>query len=866
MKRPFYNAIYSLFHNPRHFVAAILYRVGGFLSDEVYLKWIYYFETGHKLDLKNPKRYNEKLQWIKLYDHNPLYTILADKYKVKEVVSNLIGEEHVAKCYGVWDRAEDIEWDKLPNQFVLKTTHDGGNNGVFIVKDKSEIDKRQLINAINKSLHRDVFLLGREWPYKDIPKRVFAEEYLEDATGELRDYKFFCFDGEVKYLFIATERQSGGEVKFNYFDADFNDLGIVQHHPMSDKKIDKPETFEEMKRVAAALSKGIPAIRVDLYEVNGKVYFGEYTFSHHGGFTNFHPDKWDFIWGDMIKVPFEKGKKECMIERDEKARAESKKLLDRKCIIRVIRKDDMLLPFLDMEGTNVPIRDLYDKYGEDCVHHMKGAYAFILYDSEKKQLFGAVDRMGCKTLYYYVNEQEFGYGTALLPLCEGKGFHIDEYGRQCYFAMQYIPAPHTIVKEVKKLRPGECFTYNLETGELRTRIYWDLYDNTSGFTAPNSYEEAVDTTERLLKRAIEEQVTQFGPSVKKGMLLSGGVDSSIVALYASQVTPGMECFSIGYNESKWDETEYARRVADRLGLKWNQIVCTPDDAVHIINGLQRWYDEPMGDASMIPTSFVCEQAAAKVDMAFGGDGGDEVFFGYPRYLRYAGYQKVFDLPRWVREIGATAADIAHMMRKAKSLRMKDVQELYMNRRPSNTAERFDALKIQQSIEQCSYLYAHRDIRRCFNDFDIKTLMCFAYNVKLDRAAMRAGLGISTPLLDNQLVEYSRLLPIEYCYTPEMGQKRILRELLYRKIPREVFERNKKGFGVPIGEWMRNGVLKDYLVDMLNKETVKLLSDYDGEELLRIRDRHIAGIEDQTTLMWLCVNYIAWVRLFNDLTT
>lgn len=303
MKRPLYNAIYSLIHNPKHFLAAVLYRICGCLSDETYLRWIYYLETGNKLDLKDPKRYNEKLQWIKLFDHNPLYTELADKYAVKKIVSEKVGDEYVAKCLGVWDRAEDIDWDSLPSKFVLKTTHDGGNNGVFIVRDKLQIDKPQMIRRINASLHRDTFKLGREWPYKDILRRVFAEEYLEDANGELRDYKFFCFDGKVKYLFIATERQSGGEVKFNYFDADFNDLGIVQQHPLSDKPIAKPNVFEKMKEVAAKLSEGIPAVRVDLYEVNGKVYFGEYTFFHHGGFVPFHPDEWDFVWGNDIVLP-----------------------------------------------------------------------------------------------------------------------------------------------------------------------------------------------------------------------------------------------------------------------------------------------------------------------------------------------------------------------------------------------------------------------------------------------------------------------------------------------------------------------------------------------------------------------------------
>lgn len=303
MKRPVYNAFHSLIHNPKHFIAALIYRFGGCLPDKTYLRCIYYLECGHQLNLDNPERYNEKLQWLKLYYRDPLWTTMADKYRVKELVRKQVGSEYVVPCLGVWNRAEDIEWDSLPNQFVLKTNHDSGNNGVFICRDQSKLDRAKWTKRINASLKRDTSIPGREWPYRDVKRCVFAEEYLEDATGELRDYKFFCFDGVVKYLFIATERQSGGEVKFNYFDADFNDLGIVQHHPMSEKKIEKPKMFEQMKELAAKLSKGLPEVRVDLYEVNGKIYFGEYTFFHHGGVVPFHPDNWDFIWGENIVLP-----------------------------------------------------------------------------------------------------------------------------------------------------------------------------------------------------------------------------------------------------------------------------------------------------------------------------------------------------------------------------------------------------------------------------------------------------------------------------------------------------------------------------------------------------------------------------------
>lgn len=506
---------------------------------------------------------------------------------------------------------------------------------------------------------------------------------------------------------------------------------------------------------------------------------------------------------------------------------------------------------------------LYERFGKDCLKYINGDFAFVIYDKQKEILFGAVDRMGDKPFYYHYGEDGFEFCSQLLPLCIGNKYDIDAYGRQCYFAMQYIPSPHTIVAQVKKLNPAECFTYDLTKNELHIEEYWDLYANTCGFEKPKSYADAVAQADELIDSAVQMRMHSDRPL---GLFLSGGIDSSTIAMYAQRYNPKIEAFSVGFDEVKYDESEYAQEVANLLGIKFNQLICTSEQALSVIDGLQYYYDEPMGDASMIPTAMLCEQTGKYVKVALGGDGGDEMFFGYPRYLRYAGYGKMFAFPRWMREIGAVGADILGKTRVAKSLRMKDVKELYMNRRPSNAAERFDALKIQQSLEQCKYLYEDQDLRRCFNDFDIKTLMCHAYNVKVDRASMRAGLELRTPMLDYRIVEFTRQLPLEYCYNEEMGQKRILRELLYKRIPKEIFERKKRGFGVPIGQWMQNGVLKEYLTDMLNEQTVGLLPDYDGEKLLRIRDRHIAGKENQETLMWLCVNYIAWVKMFNEINS
>lgn len=271
-------------------------------SDGIYLKMLFRLKMGYKLNLKDPKTYSEKLMWLKLYDHKPEYTKLVDKYAVKEIVAQKIGAQYVIPTLGIWDRPEDIEWEKLPNRFVLKTTHGGGNTGVVICKDKSSFDKEKAIAKLKKSLKQDIYKTLREWPYMKVPRRIIAEQFVEGENNDLPDYKFFCFDGEVKALFIGTERGSGN-VKFDYYDADFNHLDLIQQHPMSGRDIPKPVCFDEMKVIASKLSKGIPHVRIDLYEVKGQIFFGEYTFYHHGGCVQFHPKSWDYKFGEWLELP-----------------------------------------------------------------------------------------------------------------------------------------------------------------------------------------------------------------------------------------------------------------------------------------------------------------------------------------------------------------------------------------------------------------------------------------------------------------------------------------------------------------------------------------------------------------------------------
>lgn len=273
------------------------------IPDKLYLHIKYYCCIGKPLHLKNPRTFNEKLQWLKQYGRRPIDTILSDKYAVKDYVAKAIGSKYVIPLIGVWERFEDIDFDKLPNRFVLKCTHNSG--GIVVCKDKSNLDLIDARRILSSALKHDFYVRSREKAYKNIPRRIIAEEYMEDSkTNELRDYKFFCFDGEPKALFVASERQiDGEETKFDFFDMDYKHLPIINGHPNAEVLPEKPEKFEEMKELAAKLSLGIPHVRVDFYEVDGHVYFGEMTYSHWGGMTPFEPEEWDYIFGEWITLP-----------------------------------------------------------------------------------------------------------------------------------------------------------------------------------------------------------------------------------------------------------------------------------------------------------------------------------------------------------------------------------------------------------------------------------------------------------------------------------------------------------------------------------------------------------------------------------
>lgn len=303
-----YSDIIKEIKEPRQLFLKVLHRYPEtfkWMDDETYLKFVYRIALGKKLDLNNPKTFNEKLQWLKLNDRKDIYTTMVDKYEAKKYVAERIGAEHIIPTLGVWNHFDEIDFNALPDQFVLKCTHDSG--GLVICTDKSKFDRKAARKKIEHSLKRNFYWFGREWPYKNVPARIIAEKYMSEdenntESSVLTDYKFFCFDGIPRIVYVSKDKAD--DPRTDFFDMDFKRLPIKMKDPNSNPDMipQKPERFEEMKEYAAELAKGIKHLRVDFYQIDGEIYVGEQTFYHCSGFAEVRPEEWNYQMGDWINA------------------------------------------------------------------------------------------------------------------------------------------------------------------------------------------------------------------------------------------------------------------------------------------------------------------------------------------------------------------------------------------------------------------------------------------------------------------------------------------------------------------------------------------------------------------------------------
>lgn len=299
--RSMHSKLIKVLQNPRRILLHFLQlNIFFLLPDKFYLQILYKIRMGKKLDLKNPKTYSEKLQWLKLYDHNPLYKKLVDKYEVRKYVADTIGENYLIPLLGVWNAFDQINFNELPNQFVLKCTHDSGS--VLICTDKATWNVNIAKKKLNKCMKRDYFYLGREWPYKDIKPRIIAEEYIVDESGtQLKDYKIFCFHGKPRMIEVDFDRFI--DHKRNVYDTNWNYLNIETNYPAHPEiKIDKPKELNTMLILAEKLASDFPHVRVDFYTFDHVIYFSEITFYHASGMGKITPLQFFQEMGSWINL------------------------------------------------------------------------------------------------------------------------------------------------------------------------------------------------------------------------------------------------------------------------------------------------------------------------------------------------------------------------------------------------------------------------------------------------------------------------------------------------------------------------------------------------------------------------------------
>lgn len=280
----------------------LLAKAMSILPDKVYLSLIYAIRMKKIMNWNNPKSFSEKLQWMKVYDHNPLYTKLVDKYEMKEYVDQMIGPGHTVPTLGIWESVNEVDFSKLPERFVIKGTHDSGS--VIICKDRSTFDEKRTRTKLQNSLDTNLYYLSREWPYKHVPHRIIAEEYMESKDkSTLTEYKLFCFDGEVKMVLVCKGLAHSNQRTNDFCDLNLDRYPFTSLFPNSQGDLKKPEQYDELLQYASVLSKGLPEVRVDAYVFDDKIYFGELTFFHNSGIRRFEPDEWDYKIGEWVKLP-----------------------------------------------------------------------------------------------------------------------------------------------------------------------------------------------------------------------------------------------------------------------------------------------------------------------------------------------------------------------------------------------------------------------------------------------------------------------------------------------------------------------------------------------------------------------------------
>ena len=524
----------------------------------------------------------------------------------------------------------------------------------------------------------------------------------------------------------------------------------------------------------------------------------------------------------------------------------------------------------------------YEEYGVDCVQHLRGMFAFGIWDENSQELFLARDRVGKKPLFYCLSDGLFLFASEFQSICQYSGFsrEIDRTSIDDYLTYGYIPPPKSVFKGLQKLPPASTLQLSMDSGAPVVRKYWQLdYNEKLAF---NDDVEAVDALREQLTEAIQLRMISDVPI---GALLSGGIDSSVIVALMTQLHSGsVETFSIGFNNRHFNELPYARMVADRYGTTHHEFVVEPN-AVEILPKLVRHYGEPYADSSAVPSYYVSQMTRQHVTVALNGDGGDESFAGYDRYMGQQLAERYRRLPAFFRRgmieplLRFVPDSLPRRSRFRQARRFVQVAGQESGKRycrwmsqvqPDQRAALYtdDFGRDVQDNDERWMLEIYKTLQQTCNEpldtllaLDVESYLPFDLLVKMDIASMANSLECRSPLLDHKVMEFAARLPAKFKLRGRQ-QKFLLKQLAYRLLPREVIDRRKMGFGVPLADWFR-GDLKPMLYDLvLSKRSID--RGYFNESSLRsIVEEHVNGGTDNSFQLWALLWLELWHREFVD---
>lgn len=499
----------------------------------------------------------------------------------------------------------------------------------------------------------------------------------------------------------------------------------------------------------------------------------------------------------------------------------------------------------------------YLAYGQDCVQKLNGMFAFVIYDPNKQMLFGARDRLGKKPFYYYLSEKGFEFASRLSVIEVGNSLKIDSDSITRYLYWNYIPEPYTPYKAVFKLPAATSFTFDLQSQNFNTFKYWDLpKKNVVTYT---DFKQAKSDLKDILNDAVSKRMVA---DVPVGIFLSGGVDSSLVAAMAQKnsIIP-IRTFSVKFNEEGFDESIYAREVAGHLGTNHTEIECSYEEGIDYIKNFSDYYDEPFADSSAIPTLLLSKYTKESVTVALSGDGGDETFLGYNIYDKVLLRKRVYKVPYLIRYGVSKLLKLLPGYRAtivSEGLQLKNIKAYYLSYYKSLNSTWI--LNKESAPVYWEYLQNDKkNILESISDFDTKTYMNGDCITKVERASMSCSLEVRSPLMDYRVIDFVRKIPTNFKYSETGEKKYILKQVLYDYLPKEIFERKKAGFGMPLNIWFRT-ILKDYLLEDFSEKNFKPLTPYiNRKEFMKSVERHLAGKWDHTPLIWKVLVLSNWFK-------